>query len=739
MKMVPTYLSHSYRAADRLLNETICEFFSKNGLGFTVDPKSGRPTIAQLEVMMRRSAAFVAVAPYRADVEYYRTSPFIVYECGLAQQARRPMLVFAETGVSGQAFASDNVIAFDRATINETLAEDARSSVRVLLERSRPDAGMARRTVGTVGLVLPATPAYRAVLPLIIDVLKRAGYQPEIVDTAPDDHWRLLIDLERHDFVVTDIGPRGKTGWLYPLMYGRFIPTVKLVHTPGRRSAVPALSAIVRSRALKAAGSKDDVAICWATESELSDELSKQVNELQGLRTQFQTLDEGLQYFRSLDRKNSGPVFLSNADEDNELARDITRLLKLYNIEVFHYVFGNPIEKGVDFAGPLLDAVATSVLFIPLITDSYWSRTWCLEEFDLAVRMRAAGRLSIIPYFVRTLTLEAPRQVPMQGVQLVELDREKQSRRILEDVDQFLTKEASPMRGPQVTIESQRARIDVAIITILPEEYAAVRERLSRPVGISGSPEQPNKFAWEVGEVMTAHHQYPYRVVVGLAGGPGTSGGLVAVTDTVRAFRPAYVLLVGIAGGLQKVGLGDVVVSDYIYGYEYAKVDNGRLIPRTNWLYRVDTAIVTAATTMRARFPTWHQGIQELYSGGRSPQVVVGPVASGNKVIDDPGAAAFAPVLEAWPNLVAVEMEGVGAAEAVRSLQEDSISVNFGMIRGISDLPTSSEPSRAMHGNGPSSQTTERDNSKELASAAAAECAFHLLREGWPVRPISPR
>src|SRR5664280_533099 len=255
MKMVPTYLSHSYRAADRLLNETICEFFWKKSLGFTVDPKSGRPTIAQLEVMMRRSAAFVAVAPYRADVEYYRTSPFIVYECGLAQQARRPMLVFAETGVSGQAFASDNVIAFDRATINETLAEDARSSVRVLLERSRPDAGMARRTVGTVGLVLPATPAYRAVLPLIIDVLKRAGYQPEIVDTAPDDHWRLLIDLERHDFVVTDIGPRGKTGWLYPLMYGRFIPTVKLVHTPGRRSAVPALSAIVRSRALKAAGS----------------------------------------------------------------------------------------------------------------------------------------------------------------------------------------------------------------------------------------------------------------------------------------------------------------------------------------------------------------------------------------------------------------------------------------------------------------------------------------------------
>ena len=51
--------------------------------------------------------------------------------------------------------------------------------------------------------------------------------------------------------------------------------------------------------------------------------------------------------------------------------------------------------------------------------------------------------------------------------------------------------------------------------------------------------------------------------------------------------------------------------------------------------------------------------------GAPGARVVAGPVASGNKVVDDLEAAAFASVLELDTKLVAIEMEGAGETMAV--------------------------------------------------------------------------
>ena len=736
--MIPTYFSHSYRIGDRALNETFLQYFWKHGFAFTVDPKSDTPTMPHLEVMMQRSAAFVAVAPLREGVPRYRTSPFIVHECGLAEQANRPSLLFIETGVAGAAFDSEDLITFDRRDVVATLDRQIRR-IEELYERSRPDHAMALRPLGSVGLWLPRSRPYRSVVPLIREVLENAGYRPEIVRTDYEDPWRLLTELRQHDFVVTDVGAAGANaggpfGPPLPLTYAGFIPAVKLVHEPnGRPGGAP--PRLATSRALRDAGAEADATLRWSAPADLVGRLAGQVAKLASSRLQFRSAEEGLKYVRSLGRPEGGRVFLSNAGADNEIASRIVRMLGLYNIDPFHYVYNNSLQRGAEYAEPLRRLVTSSSLFVPLISESYWESQWCREEFELADRMREAGRLTIMPYFLDSVGAHG---VSIQGETVAGLDAEDQVSTIVTGVDALLTSPPETVLGPRPgpTVASQRGRVDIAIVTVLPEEYAAVRDRLDAPLTVAGDDEMPNRYAWDVGSV-DSRHSVPYRVVVALAGRPGTRSGLMAVDDTVRAFEPRYVLLVGVAGGLGDVGLGDVVVSDTIVGYEFGKIVDGRLEPRTNWTYTTDTAILNAAVALPSRFPDWHEPLRGLHGRTAPPRIVVGTVASGNKVVDDVRAEAFAPVADVWPKLVAVEMEGLGAAEAVERLGQLRRSpVNFAMVRGISDLPVGSLAA----GTGPttpSSQTKQRDSSKALAAAAAAEFVVHLLGHTWPEPPLT--
>src|SRR5262249_62200031 len=115
----------------------------------------------------------------------------------------------------------------------------------------------------------------------------------------------------------------------------------------------------------------------------------------------------------------------------------------------------------------------------------------------------------------------------------------------------------------------------------------------------------------------------------------------------------------------------------------------------------------------------------------RAAQVLVGPVASGNKVVDDLTDAAFAPVLAMWPKLVAVEMEAIGTVSAVEDAREHGWISHFSMIRGISDRPISTAAAGADR---PTSaeQTRRRHLWRRYAAAAAAAFAARLIRTSWP-------
>ena len=268
-------------------------------------------------------------------------------------------------------------------------------------------------------------------------------------------------------------------------------------------------------------------------------------------------------------------------------------------------------------------------------------------------------------------------------------------------------------------------RVDVALITMLEEEFRAVLACLEHHEHVPGTAAEPNIYSWERGSVRTSKGDY--SVVVAFAGNSTNSIGAVVTQRTIEQFHPRYVVLVGVAGGFSDEGLthGDVVVSKVIYGYEYGKVDGG-FRPRPDFTYQVDVGVANAAMAFHATGSDWWSAIPATPPSPKAIfQVRSGAVASGDKVVDDVGDPFFGAVLRAWPKLLAVEMEGAGAAAAIESAKAMGLDVGLAMIRGISDMPGSG------HGK------ADRDAWKLFAAHAAAQFLFSVLRNRWPVPPLA--
>lgn len=264
--------------------------------------------------------------------------------------------------------------------------------------------------------------------------------------------------------------------------------------------------------------------------------------------------------------------------------------------------------------------------------------------------------------------------------------------------------------------------VDIAIITVLIEEYAAVLAELP---GHARDPGEvaPNTYGWTLADVVTAAGS-THRVVVALTGRPGNTSSALAVASTISRWRPSYVLLVGIAGGLPVDGLrlGDVVISSAIWAYEYGRAD-AVFQPRHDFTYQVHGGLVRSAR-VHAATDSWTAGLESAPDGRRDLRALVGPIASGDKVVDRITDELFGRVRAAWPQLVAVEMEGGGAAAAIEHARDHDTSAGFLMIRGISDLPGSDAA-------GHNARTRERW--KRFAAIAAARFAVGMIRRGWPV------
>jgi nucleoside phosphorylase len=278
---------------------------------------------------------------------------------------------------------------------------------------------------------------------------------------------------------------------------------------------------------------------------------------------------------------------------------------------------------------------------------------------------------------------------------------------------------------------------DVAILCVLPEEWEGVCSKVSGLRPARKYRDLADLCNWQVGTIPFGS-QY-YSAAIGLMARPGPVRGALATNDAMRRWRPRYIFFTGVAGGLNRphepevLNKGDVVIADVIHGYEYMKIDD-RFIPRADWTHRTDIGLYAGALAHMSS--SWSDLIQvdPPSTPCLAPKVVKGEVASGSKLVEDPTNAFFDAVLKAWPKIRAVEMEGIGAAQAIEEAQAlgEYNPVGFMMIRGISDLPRS--PGADAEGE-PSRGTRERDAWKRYASDTAAAFTISYISSGLPVLP----
>lgn len=273
--------------------------------------------------------------------------------------------------------------------------------------------------------------------------------------------------------------------------------------------------------------------------------------------------------------------------------------------------------------------------------------------------------------------------------------------------------------------------VDFVLLTPLQEEWDAMCACFTGPLDMDAGS----------GDYLAAVGQLGrYRAVVCKPPGGKRSGNYVAAAFTqqvIAEWRPRWVLLVGIAGSLNEdVKPGDVVLVSKVYGYDFGKIDGGKYIRRGDYdsdiagewvdhlvLLRAQgfDATIASQSSLAATFNT--------LGGLRPPVLHLGPIASGEKVVDDLGHVFLD---EAYKNIVdaiAVEMEAAGAATAVKG-QSGRHRVGFLSIRGISDVPrVSGKDPEHVGGLG----TSERDRWKGYAATVAALTVRQLFgRPGIP-------
>jgi nucleoside phosphorylase/energy-coupling factor transporter ATP-binding protein EcfA2 len=258
----------------------------------------------------------------------------------------------------------------------------------------------------------------------------------------------------------------------------------------------------------------------------------------------------------------------------------------------------------------------------------------------------------------------------------------------------------------------QTLRVDFLIVTALEEERDAVLKLLDGaqkldPIGNDIYTYHSVKVAarTEQGTVGS------YNAIVMSYFGMGRLRAGTVTANAIHRWRPACVLLVGIAGGVAKRGvkLGDILIAKQIVDYSIQKLKEDKDEARVE-VYQLDEQLRFAAESLpRADYENL---LPERPDEG-IPEVHYGDIASGDKV--DARGEIVSKFGEEWPRLIGIEMEAAGAAVATLHA---AYRPRFFMVRAVSDLADREKDSPQV------------GKWREYACNVAAAFAVALLRSG---------
>lgn len=238
----------------------------------------------------------------------------------------------------------------------------------------------------------------------------------------------------------------------------------------------------------------------------------------------------------------------------------------------------------------------------------------------------------------------------------------------------------------------------VLILTPLPLEYDAVSKHLSG--------ERDTIFkdaaAFDIGSFQGKHHHY--KVIVREPGMRNIDMAL-ATERAIAEFNPQIVLLIGIAGGVKDVKIGDVLIATKAYGYESGKEDTDRFKSRP--AVESFSGELLARAQVLARRNNWRTRCSD---GAAEASIFIGPIAAGDKLVAGTNNPTYQRIKEHYNDTLGLEMEAIGFATALQNHR----GIHGLAIRGISDLCEGKSE-------------TDKQNWQPIAAERAAAVGFELL------------
>jgi nucleoside phosphorylase len=192
----------------------------------------------------------------------------------------------------------------------------------------------------------------------------------------------------------------------------------------------------------------------------------------------------------------------------------------------------------------------------------------------------------------------------------------------------------------------------VAVVTIVDEEFDAIRAIET----FSPCPDDsPFCFRKALGKKQ-------YDVILAQSADRSNTPCAELVADLAERYRPEYLVLSGIAGGIGRdgVALGDVVIADHVEGYEIQKFEVGRSMTRRVAIDHPSKFLRETIARRVRHDGTWVQRIALARPAGGAPKVVVGNLIAGDKILGDGENEYQRKILEQFDKAIAVDMESHG-------------------------------------------------------------------------------